>query len=131
MLGDLSKNLGDIPLAAGPMLVDADKFKAIIYYTYSSIIVLLFLVIVAAAVIFLLLGLLKILGKSASRRHAAWRANRAKFDRAGRPYPPAGRGMCDSCSRPFETVYHLPSGNRLCPKCYRTYCRTTRAQPAP
>ena len=131
MLGDLSRNLGQIPLAAGPISVDADKWMVFVYYAYSSIIILFFLVLVATAVIFLLLGLLKILGKSAAIRHAAWRANRAKFDRAGRPYPPAGRGMCDSCSRPFETVYHLPSGNRLCPKCYRTYCRTTRAQPAP
>ncbi|MCK4276914.1 MAG: hypothetical protein KAX78_10400 [Phycisphaerae bacterium] len=131
MLGDLSKNLGQIPLAAGPILVDADKWKGILYYTYSSIIILFFLVLVATAVIFLLLGLLKILGNSAARRHAARRAYRAKFARDGRPYPPTGRGMCDSCSRSFETVYHLPSGNRLCPKCYRTYCSTTRAQPAP
>jgi len=36
----------------------------------------------------------------------------------GEPRPPLGRGMCDSCSRTFDQVYYLQSGQRLCQTCY-------------
>jgi hypothetical protein len=58
---------------------------------------------------------------------AIWRSRREKADQAerrrrfrpdGQPYPPAGRGLCDSCARGFDKVYYLPSGRRLCPECY-------------
>jgi len=43
-----------------------------------------------------------------------------RFRPDGLPYPPCKRGMCDACVRPFEKVYYLPSGQRLCPECYQT-----------
>ncbi|MBN2561642.1 MAG: hypothetical protein JXQ75_12000 [Phycisphaerae bacterium] len=36
----------------------------------------------------------------------------------GRPRPPMAEGICDACQGAFDTVYHLPKGRRLCPKCY-------------
>lgn len=36
----------------------------------------------------------------------------------GQPYPPSGRGICDSCQKQSEKVYYLESGPRVCPECY-------------
>ena len=38
----------------------------------------------------------------------------------GLPYPPAGRGMCEACTRAFDKVYFMPNGRRLCPDCYHS-----------
>ena len=45
----------------------------------------------------------------------------AKYGPDGNPYPPAALGLCDSCSRSDEHVYHLESGQRLCPACYEEF----------
>ena len=34
---------------------------------------------------------------------------------------PVGRGLCDRCGTVFSEVYHLPSGERMCPACYRQF----------
>lgn len=53
------------------------------------------------------------------RRKAAERDKHRRTHRPdGRPYPPAMRGLCQRCQRVHESVYHLPSGERLCPGCY-------------
>ncbi len=36
----------------------------------------------------------------------------------GRAYPPSGCGVCDNCTAADNKVYYLPSGKRLCRKCY-------------
>lgn len=65
-----------------------------------------------------------------SRRRATERQARAiKFRTDGEPYPPASRGMCDSCEQAYEKVYNTPSGKRLCPDCYVSEeMRKTRAE---
>ena len=45
--------------------------------------------------------------------------HRRRFQPDGQPYPPASRGVCEGCARALNEVYHLPSGQRLCPECYR------------
>jgi hypothetical protein len=52
------------------------------------------------------------------RRRAERALYQRQHDAAGRPLPPSGRGICDACHRPDETVYHLPGGERRCPTCY-------------
>ncbi|HUU42640.1 MAG TPA: hypothetical protein VMX57_02615 [Planctomycetota bacterium] len=56
----------------------------------------------------------------------AWNARRrgrraARGERelaAKRALPPVAPGVCGRCGGPFEAVYHLPDGRRLCPACY-------------
>ena len=60
-------------------------------------------------------------------RRARQQALRRRLDAQGRPYPPAGRGMCDACRRAAERVYFLPDGRRLCEVCYAA---ATDPQPA-
>ncbi len=85
--------------------------------------------------IYFLIGLLCVLGIGAILLVAAWtglnitiwqarkknaeqRERRRKYRADGSPYPPEGRGLCTACGRACEKVYHLPSGERLCPACY-------------
>jgi hypothetical protein len=34
---------------------------------------------------------------------------------------PVGRGLCSRCGTVSDPVYHLPSGERCCPACYRQF----------
>ena len=63
-------------------------------------------------------------------RSVIWRAWTAHLQRRdekqrlrpdGKPYPPAGRGLCDNCQRVFAKVYYLESDARLCPDCYHDF----------
>jgi hypothetical protein len=36
----------------------------------------------------------------------------------GRARPPRDEGICDRCQGAFGDVYYLPSGEKLCAKCY-------------
>lgn len=63
-----------------------------------------------------------------------WRARQARDERAARnrkfradgtPLPPAHRGLCDRCQKPYERVYYLPDGERYCPKCYEAVVKET------
>jgi hypothetical protein len=98
--------------------------KALVYYMWSSIVVLFFVVIAATIALFLLLGALKVVGKSAAHRHTRRRDARARLASGAPADLPTGRGMCDGCARAFEEVYYLPSGKRLCLNCYRAYRST-------
>jgi hypothetical protein len=43
--------------------------------------------------------------------------NRAHFP-DGRLRPPRGQGICQKCSGAFDDLYYLPSGEKLCARCY-------------
>jgi hypothetical protein len=85
--------------------------------------------------IYLLIGLLLALGAAfiiliagwTSIRIALWKwakrqsdaeISREKTQADGQPYPPSSRGICQKCGRQFNKVYHLPTGERLCPTDY-------------
>ena len=55
----------------------------------------------------------------AAVRKACRQTEAARIRPDGKPFPPAERGMCDACRRPFEKVYYLPDNRRLCPGCYK------------
>jgi hypothetical protein len=83
--------------------------------------VLLILLFVTLSVIILLKSLLW-----QNRKRRAYRqAMKEKYRPDGQPYPPTGRAMCDACQKPYEKVYHLPSGQRLCTDCYESLETTT------
>ncbi len=42
----------------------------------------------------------------------------------GRMYPPFTGGICDRCGAIRRKIYHLPTGERLCPECYEPFWRT-------
>lgn len=79
---------------------------------------LLMMLALALLVIIALWTSIKIwLGHMALRR--AERQRRCdRFRSDGKPYPPASRGICHRCGRSVPKVYHLPSGERLCPDDY-------------
>lgn len=62
--------------------------------------------------------LVKFLIQQRDRRRDEAQRLRDKFGRHGELLPPAAPGLCDQCGRPFDKVYHLPSGRRLCPDDY-------------
>lgn len=53
------------------------------------------------------------------RRQAEAAEHQRRFRPDGQPYPPASRGVCEGCAQALDEVYHLPTGQRLCPECYR------------
>lgn len=44
----------------------------------------------------------------------------------GADVPPRAPGVCHRCARVDEAVYHLPTGERVCPACYATESRDRR-----
>jgi hypothetical protein len=77
---------------------------------------------------FLALGisvLIYVFIKAVCRGRRAARAekedHKEKFRSDGTALPPFGRGFCDNCSGAFDKVYHLSSGTRLCPDCFRGF----------
>jgi hypothetical protein len=61
---------------------------------------------------------IKVLIWRSRRRSEEERQIRGKLRPDGQPYPPGAPGLCQRCGRAFDVVYHLPSGERLCPGCY-------------
>lgn len=47
----------------------------------------------------------------------------------GRPYPPFTLGSCGSCGARNRQIYHLDSGEELCPACYEQFWRRTETPP--
>jgi len=41
----------------------------------------------------------------------------------GRPLPPTSPGLCDQCQSYSDHVYFLPSGTRLCDRCYHNFAQ--------
>jgi len=52
-----------------------------------------------------------------ARRREESRSRRRRTGADGVPLPRAGRGLCDSCARVRDAVYHLPDGHRRCEEC--------------
>ena len=71
--------------------------------------------VIGAVAAWLLVKLL-ILRRNRRRDEAQRRCEKLGHD--GELLPPVAPGLCDRCGRPFERVYHLPSGQRLCPDDY-------------
>jgi hypothetical protein len=96
--------------------------------------VLVVLLIVAAMVLAVWVWL-RIRRTHARQREAQRQAELRRIGPDGRPYPPRARGLCEACQGLFNTVYHLPSGRRLCEACYAEAVgdeaeRTAPAEPA-
>jgi len=96
------------------MLADFSIFVPNIYLLIGLLIVLAVgLALLLATLTGVNLGIWHLLERrERTRQHAE------RYRPDGEPYPPAGRGICDRCGRPFEKVYHMPSGERLCPEDY-------------
>jgi len=76
------------------------------------------LIAFAIAVTIVLWIATKLLIWEVRRWRAQRQARRAKYRSDGTAYPPVSMGLCDRCERACEKVYHMPSGQRLCPDCY-------------
>lgn len=100
-------------------MVDPRTFGLNMYLIIGAVIALVILVVVAIA---LSTGA-NIFFWQRSRARAEQQDRRRKLRPDGQPYPPAARGLCDRCQRVYETVYHLPSGQRRCPACYEEMLR--------
>jgi len=95
------------------------------YLMWGSFVLLCMLVFAGAVVIIALLTLGKWMGHKARVRQEQTKAYREAHQPDGQPYPPSARGLCDNCQKPFEKVYYLQSGRRLCPDC----CRRVQQHP--
>ena len=96
-------------------MVDLKTFGANIYLLIGLLICLgAMLVLIVAA-----WTLLKIAVWRSSRKRAEEQERRQKLRPDGQPYPPAAPGICQRCALVFDVVYHLPSGERLCARCYQ------------
>ena len=89
------------------------------YLVWGSFVLLCMLVFAGAVAIIALLILLKWMGHKARVRQGRAKAYRQTHQPDGHPYPPSARGLCDNCQKPFEKVYYLQSGRRLCLDCHR------------
>jgi len=97
-----------------PAFVDPVTFAQNVYALVGCWIWVFFLVLLAI----LAWTAAKMLAWRAEKEHYAIRARREKIGPDGQPYPPTGRGICAACSRTFEKVFVLPSGQKLCRDCY-------------
>jgi hypothetical protein len=97
-----------------PDVADLKTFGLNIYVLIGALILLAVLAVLIVAA----WTLLKILIWRARQRQAEADQRRDKLRPDGQPYPPAAPGVCGRCQRAFDQVYHLPSGERLCPDCY-------------
>lgn len=57
-------------------------------------------------------------------------ARSAALARDGRPYPPSGRGLCQSCGA-IGPVVHPADGSKLCRACYDARGNLGDAPPCP
>lgn len=86
-----------------------------------NLMLLLAILLCAVVLFFLFVGGttgLRLLLWRREQRQAAEDEQRKRFAADGSPLPPTGRGICESCSRAFDEVFHLPGGARRCRTCY-------------
>jgi hypothetical protein len=95
-------------------VVDIKTFALNMHFLIGLLIGLAALLIFVVAV----WTLLKVLVWRARHKRAEAQEAARKLRTDGLPYPPAGPGVCQRCQRAFDAVYHLPTGERLCPECY-------------
>ncbi|MGD8452047.1 MAG: hypothetical protein PVJ57_09540 [Phycisphaerae bacterium] len=95
------------------MLAQLRMFGMNIYLIIGALIVLGFLLVV------LLVGWtgIKMWFWHMRMRRGQAEAERGRVGPGGKRLPPTGSGLCHRCGQPGK-VYHLPSGERLCPMCY-------------
>ena len=85
-----------------------------IYFLLGLLVVLAVLAVVTIVVIAVIRARIWRAGVKRAERQDWQRKHRPD----GQPYPPSGRGICDSCQKQSEKVYFLESNSRLCPECY-------------
>jgi len=105
------------PAAMSAGVVDLKTFGLNIYLLIG----ILFVALVAGVVLVILWMVAKQLRWRVARDRALREAQEAKIGPDGRPYPPAGMGLCHGCKKAFDRVYFLPSGEQLCPRCYERH----------
>ena len=93
---------------------DLKNFAINIYFLIGLLIALAVLLALVVAV----WTLVKVLLWRSRRNRADAQEAARKLQPDGTPYPPAGPGVCHCCQRASDTVFHLPSGQRLCRECY-------------
>jgi len=88
------------------------------------------LMILVALVILAVVGFIVLVASWTGLKIGIWRlrqkrAERQEQQRKQRPEDkaslPVGRGLCNRCGTPSRKVFHLPSGERCCPDCYRQF----------
>ena len=115
------------PAAMPAGVVDLTTFGLNIYLLIG----ILFVALVAAVLLVILWMLAKQLRWRVARDRALREAQASKTGPDGRPYLPAGIGLCHGCKKAFDKVYFLPAGEQLCPRCYeRHVLRAATALPA-
>jgi hypothetical protein len=96
-------------------VVDLTTFGANLYLLTGILVVLFFVVIPLALA---MIVTLKWLRWRAVKKQADLEHDRKRFQPDGWHYPPLGRGLCDACHVADDEVFFLPSGQRLCHRCY-------------
>ena len=104
----------------GPGVIDIEQWARLVYMAYGSIVLLFFSIVLGFILLLLLIALIRMYFHSRATQASEQETRRKKFQPDGQPYPPTGRGMCDSCQKAFEKVYYLPTGKRLCHACYES-----------
>lgn len=88
------------------------------------------LMILVALLILAVVGFVVLVASWTGLKIGIWhfrrkRADRQEQQRKQRPEDkaalPVGRGLCNRCGTVFNEVYHLPSGERICPACYQQF----------
>jgi len=105
--------------------VDSQMFARNIYVLIGGI----FVLIIAAIVIVILIARIRVYFWRGSVKRAQRQDYKLKHRSDGQPFPPFGRGLCDSCQRLSEKVYFLPSGPRLCAHCYEELEKADNTSP--
>jgi len=112
--GECLRPVSMFPVAS----VDLERWARLVARMNLSIVFAFLGLIAGIIVIATLIGIIKAWLKGLELR--AWRkvAKDQKLRPDGIPYPPSGRGMCDTCEKAYDKVYYLPDGRRICPGCY-------------
>lgn len=106
--------------AAGLIAQDVRMWAQNIYFLIG---VLIFGSICAVILIGLYIGLRVWIFKANQDRSMAEYYKRTR--RAdGKMYPPFAVGICEQCKGIRKKVYHLHTGERLCPECYEPFWRS-------
>lgn len=109
----------------------ADESRLIMFA--QNICLLIFLLLGAAVLLIFLLSSwtgARVFFWQMNRKQAEIERRRERFSASGRELPPTSRGICESCSRVAEVVYHLRDGRRLCGRCFDPEAQPEAPPPA-
>ena len=95
-------------------------YQAVSYIEAYPLLLLGLLILIPLFILAIIatITVLKILATKRRNRKAQQELLKTKFRPVGIPFPSSGRGMCDRCQKPFDKVFFLPTGQRLCENCY-------------